>query len=187
MSRTVSGARAAALLEAAAAVACSANHNTSVNVVPGQLVAPGSSVYILAVPDGVSRSDGPAEGSGFAMAVGLRDALLAHGFSPLISDIGDIEVGIKEAAGLNYRYLVRARLTQWEDNATPLSTRPDRAALSIEVYDVKSHALVATSTHAAAGAHADYLSRSPDRFVPELADSCLGAIFGWTPSVFIRK
>jgi hypothetical protein len=187
-SRIVPGARAASLLVAAAlAVACSANHSSNVNVVPGQLVTPASSVYILAVPDGVSRSEGPAEGSGFAMAVGLRDTLLAHGFSPLISDIGDIDVGIKEAAGLGYKYLLRSRLTQWEDNATPISTRPDRAALSVEVYDVKTHALVATSTHAVAGAHGDYLSRSPDRFVPELADSCLGAIFGWSPTVFIRK
>jgi len=174
-------------LAATLAGACSANRSSNVNVVPGELVTPGAKVYILAVPDGVERREGPAEGTGFAMAVSLRDTLLAHGFAPLISDISDLDVGLREAAGLGYKYLVRARITVWEDNATPISTRPDRGALSVEVYDVASHGLVATSTHSVEGPHGDYRSRSPDRFIPELTDSCLGAIFGWTPTVITKK
>jgi hypothetical protein len=139
------------------------------------------------VADGTERSGGIAAGSGFATAVGLRDALLRQGFPPLLGDSTDVNAGLAEAHRLGYPYLVRAAITEWEDNATPISTRPDRAGLSVELYDVATHELIATSTHQVEGARGDYASRTPDRFIPELADTCLGALFGWKPTVETRR
>ncbi len=170
-----------------ALAACSANRSSTVNLVPGKLITPGAKIYLLKVPDGVQRSEGPAEGSGFAMAVGLRDSLLGHGFSPLLSDVKDLDAGLTEAGNLGYKYVVRAQFTEWEDNASMWSGRPDLASLSVEVYDTGTRGLVATSTHHVEGPRSDYRSRTPDRFVPELADQCLGPIFGWTPSVVTPK
>ena len=175
------------LVGAAALAACSATRNSSVAVVPGKLVAPGSRVYLTAVVDGTERGGDVAAGSGFATAVGLRDALLRQGLPPLLGDGADINAGLDEASRLGYPYLVRGAITEWEDNATPVSTRPDRAGLSVELYDVATRELIATSTHQVEGARGDYASRTPDRFISELADTCLGTLFGWKPSVETRR
>ena len=175
------------LVAASTLAACSASRNSSVAVVPGKLVPPSSKVYLTAVADGQERREGVAAGSGFAVAVGLRDALLKEGFPPLLSDSSDLAAGLAEASRLGYTYLVRGAITEWEDNATPVSTRPDRAALSVELYDVAKHELIATSTHQVEGAHGDYTSRTPDRFIPELADTCLAALFGWKPTIVTRR
>jgi len=174
---------AAAGLAFVALTGCSATRTSNVVVVPGKLIPRGSQVYILKVADGQERREGPAAGSGFAVATGLRDALFAQGFPPLLSDTSDLEAGLADAATLHYDYLLRAVITEWEDNATAISTRPDRAALSVEVYDVSRRELIATSRHEVSSGHGDYKSRTPDRFVPELADFCLGSLFGWTPTI----
>jgi hypothetical protein len=155
--------------------------------VPGKLVAPGSKVYLTAVVDGTERGGDVAAGSGFATAVGLRDALLRQGFPPLLGDGADINAGLDEASRLGYPYLVRGAITEWEDNATPVSTRPDRAGLWSSSSRTWRARLIATSTHQLEGARGEYASRTPDRFIAELADTCLGTLFGWKPSVETRR
>jgi len=174
---------AVAALALTALAGCATTRSSNVVVVPGKLIPRGAKVYILKVADGQERHEGVAAGSGFAVATGLRDALFAQGFPPLLSDVSELEAGLSEAAGIGYEYVVRAAITEWEDNATAISTRPDRAALSVEVYDVARRELIATSRHEVASGHGDFKSRTPDRFIPELADFCLGSLFGWKPTI----
>lgn len=167
--------------------ACSVTRSSNVVVVPGKLVPSGSKVYILSVPDGQQRRKGPAAGSGLAVGVGLRDALFAQGFPPLLGDGSDLDTGLAEARRLGYDYLIRASIVKWEDNATQWSGNPDAATLSVALYDVDRRELIATSSHSVEGTYGDYKARSTDRFIPELADHCLGALFGWTPTVATER
>jgi len=179
--------RALALALAFAAAAtlggCAATRSSNVVVTPGQLVAQGSKIYLLAVPDGVERRGGVAAGSGLAVAVALRDAMFAKGFQSLQGDSSDLDAGLAEAARLGYDYVVRAAVTRWEDNTTQWSGVPDAATLSVALYDARRRELIATSSHTVEGSVGDYRARTPDRFVPELVDHCLGTLLGWTPSV----
>lgn len=174
---------ALALLAAAPLVACSATRNSNVVVVPGKLVPKGAKVFLLAVPDGQERREGAAVGSGLAVAVAMRDALFAQGFPPLQGDGSDLDAGLAEAERLGYDYVLRAVLTRWEDNTTQWSGVPDAATLSVALYDVRRRELMATATHSLEGSQGDYRARTPDRFIPELVDYCLGSLFGWTPTV----
>jgi hypothetical protein len=166
---------------------CSATRQSNVVVVPGKLVPAGVKVFVLAVPDGQRRRAGVAAGSGLASAVALRDALFANGFPPLLGDTSDLDAGLAEAGRLGYDYLVRGTLVQWEDHATQWNLNPDIATLSVALYDVARRELVATSTHTVEGSPGDYRARTTDRFVAELADHCLGTLFGWTPTVVTAR
>lgn len=173
----------AAVVVALPLAACSATRSSNVVVVPGKLVPRAAKVFVLAVPDAQQRREGVAAGSGLAVAVGLRDALFAQGFPPLLGDSSDLDAGLAEAGRLGYDYLVRGNIVQWEDNATQWSMNPDIATLSVALYDVSRRELVATCTHTVEGSPGDYRSRTTDRFIPELADHCLGTLFSWTPTV----
>lgn len=176
-----------ALVAAVAFTGCSAKRSSNVVVVPGKLVPKGARVFLLAVPDGQQRQDGAAAGSGLAVAVGLRDALFAQGFPPLVGDTAELEAGLGEAERLGNDYLVRAVITQWEDNTTQWSGVPDTVTLSVALYDVRRRELIATSAHTVEGSQGDYRARTPDRFIPELVDHCLGSLFGWTPTVVTAR
>ena len=164
-------------------VACTATRSSNVVVVPGKLVPRGAKVFVLAVADAQQRRKGAAAGSGLAVGVGLRDALFAQGFPPLLGDTSELEAGLTEASHLGYDYLVRSSMVQWEDNATQWNMNPDIATLSVALYDVSRRELVATSTHTVEGSPGDYRARTTDCFIPELVDHCLGTLFSWTPTV----
>lgn len=166
---------------------CTATRNSSVVVVPGKLIPQGSKIFLLAVADGQERRGGTATGSGLAVAVALRDALFAKGFPPLQGDRADLDGGLTEAVRLDYDYVVRAAITQWEDNTTQWSGVPDSATLSVALYDARRRELIATSIHTVEGSVGDYRARTPDRFVPELVDHCLGALLGWTPTAVTAR
>ena len=143
-------------------------------------VPAGSRVLIVPIPDGVEAEDGPAQGSGRSMTNALKDALIVHGFSPLISESTKLPQVFDEAEKLEYPYVLRGTITQWEDNATEWSGRPDLAELSVEVFVAESHTMVASVTHSIQGGDS---GKQPHRFIPELADQTLARIFGWRPAI----
>lgn len=98
-------------------------------------------------------------------------------------DTADLDGGLAEAERLDYDYVVRAVLSRWEDNTTQWSGVPDAATLSVALYDARRRELVATATHSLEGSQGDYRARTPDRFIPELVDTCLRSLSGWTPTV----
>ena len=151
------------------------------HVLPGKTIQKGAKVLLVPVPDG------PPRHSGSATLAALRDALVAHGFSPIVSDAAGLQAAFDEARSFECQYVLRAEVTHWEDRLTWMSNRPDKATLSVEVYEVASREMVASGTHAVTGATEEYVDRHPDRFVPELADGSLGRVFGWPQTVFAEE
>jgi hypothetical protein len=163
----------------------SVTRSSSFNVAPGKIVAPRSRVFIVAVRDGGDQKTGV--GSGSAVATAIRDTLLSKGFSPLLSDENTIHAGLVAAKEGGYSYVLRPVITQWEDNNTPWSHHPDRASLSVELFDVDSGDLVAAGTHNVVGPTMDPIDLKPERFIPELVDTCLGSVFGWKLTVTVDR
>jgi hypothetical protein len=161
--------------------ACSASRTSTVRVLPGRAVTRNSKVLVVQV------LDGPRGHVGAATTAALRDSLAAHGVSPFVSDAGGLQPAFEEARSLGCQYVLRAEVTHWEDRLTWMSNRPDKATLSVELYEVSSRELVASGTHAVKGATEEYVDRHPERFVPEMADGSLGRIFGWPQTVFAEE
>ncbi len=160
---------------------------TTGGVVPGKQILQGSRILILPIADGVEREDGPAAGSGAAMTAGIRDALIAHGVSVVTLDISQGTDPAERAVSSDCSYYLRGTIPEWEDNATEWSSKPDVAALSLELFETDTRELAGSATHRVASSTAQGFSRRPDRFVPELVDHTLGKLFGWTPSVVTEK
>ena len=172
-------AKIAALSALVATLAC-ASSQTGGGVVPGQTrpTATGTKVVILAVPDGSERREGPAGGSGAAMTAALRDSLIQKGIAPLVSETDSLTGAFEQARDLDYDYVLKAVLTEWEDNATEWSGRPDSAALSAELYDANEATLVATATQREKGSSMAITSQTPERFLEEIADHVVAKLFG---------
>jgi hypothetical protein len=150
---------------------------------PAQLAAPtpapGSKrkVLMVKVADGTTRGGAIGVGSGGALAAALTDALVSRGLSPFVSDRSSIADGIREAKEMSYEYVLRATITEWEDNATAWSGNPDSAAVSLELYDLAA-TLVSSATHRKKGSSFSMSSKSPDRFLPELVQTTVSKVFG---------
>ena len=141
----------------------------------------------MPIADGVERKEGPAQGSGKAVMIALRDALLSHGFKPIVGSMQNLQEAFAEALKMTCEYILKGEITEWEDNATPWSGKPDAVSLSVELYVSKSQELLGTVSNRVAGAPFDAWERTPDRFYPELADATLGPIFGWKPTIMTEK
>ena len=115
------------------------------------------------------------------MTSSIRNQLIEHGFSPRVAEATRLSSALSEAEKLDFTYVLKGVLTEWEDNATEWSGKPDRAALSLELYEVQSERMVASSQYRIKGSVVSQFSQ-PDRFVPELVDNALGRIFNWTPT-----
>jgi hypothetical protein len=139
---------------------------------------------IVPLVDVVEKGEGAVGGSGAEFTSSIRDNLLSHGVKLTIADGNGLKDAFDSAASLGYVYVLKGAITQWEDNATEWSTNPDRAGLSLELYDVASRQLVASAAHNMNGSSAALVSLSPHRFVPELVDHSLARIFGWPPKVW---
>jgi hypothetical protein len=163
-------------------IGCGTALQSSGGVVPGKAVQPHSKIVLIAFPDAIDKGGSTIGGSGGATTAAVRDALVAHAYSPIVGDSKTLSDAFAEAEKLGYSYVLKGSLINWEDNATEWSMRPDTAGLSLELYDVGSKSLVASSTENVRASYISYTAGSPDRFAPALADLALGRIFGWQPS-----
>jgi hypothetical protein len=161
-------------------LAACATSQTGGGVVPGQTVRPASRIMVLPIPDGVERKDGAAAGTGGAMTAGIRDALIQAGVSPLVTEQTGLEGAIKQARSLGYDYVLKATITEWEDNATEWSGRPDSAAVSAELYDARSMQLVSTATQREEASVMAVVPQNPERFIPTLSRRIVEKLLGVT-------
>jgi hypothetical protein len=167
--------------------ACSVTRTTRGNLAPGAQIEKGSKVLVMSVADPYEKHKDPAHGSGAAVVAAIRDALMAHGFRPLTSKIEDLKSATSEAVQSACRYVLKAVVTEWEDNLTPWSGKPDSYELSVEIYSVPEGDLLGAATHRAVAPEFAGFERNPDRFIPEAVDFTLGKIFGWEPTVFVNE
>lgn len=139
-------------------------------------------IVIIPLPDAVDKGGTTIGGSGGATTGALRDALVAHGYSPVVGDSKTLADAFGEAEKLGCTYVLKGTLINWEDNATEWSARPDTAGISLELYAVASRSLAGSSTENIRASAISYTSGTPDRFVPALTDLGLARIFGWRPA-----
>ena len=147
--------------------------------VPGQQVDPQQTVLVLSVKDGQEQGQTPAAGSGQGMAAALRRALSAHGIPLSISQSTDLSQGFKDAEQDRAGYVLQCVITLWQDNATAWSGNGDKLNISVEMYDAKTHRLIAASSDRRTATGATFVSGSPDRFMDQVATGALGRLYGW--------
>jgi len=134
-------------------------------------------VLILQIADGKSRDGDMGAGSGAALAATIRDALVARGMLPFVSEHPSMEEGIKEARRLSYESILRVVITEWEDNATAWSGNADSAAISIELFDL-TPTLISAATQRKKGSRWGMSSKSPDQWFPDLVKTTVTKVFG---------
>jgi hypothetical protein len=163
-------------------IGCGTAVQSSGGVVPGQTVQQKSKLLILPLADAVDKGGSTLGGSGGGTTAAVRDALVAHGYAPVVGDSRSLADAFLEAEKLGSTYVLKGSLVNWEDNATEWSARPDTAGISLELYDTSTKALVASSTENIRASTVSFTSGTPDRFIPQLTDLALSKIFGWRPA-----
>lgn len=145
----------------------------------GHAVQPQGKVLILAIRDGQEKGQDPAVGSGQGLSAALRKVLSAHGVPLSVSSSQSVETGEQEAARDGFQYVMQTTITLWEDNATAWSGNGDKLSISVELYDVRTHQLIAAATHKRVATGATFVAGTPDRFMDEVAQGALAQIYGW--------
>jgi len=164
--------------------ACSVTRSTRGGLRPGIEIGKETCILVMPVPDPYEKHKDPAHGSGQAVAAAIRDSLVTHGFKPSMGKSTELKDALGEAAKVPCAYTLRAIVTEWEDNATPWSGKPDSYELSTELYTASTGDLAGSSTHRVVGPEWAGFERHPDRFISEAVDHSLSKIFRWQPTVF---
>ena len=171
-----------------ACVACASMHRETIGGWMGaQPVISNAKIYVLMAPDGVEREEGPAIGSGAAMTAAIREQLIRHGYTVVPGKETSAELALPAATTAQTTYILVSTPTEWEDNLTEWSGKPDRAGLYVELYEVPSGQLVSTAKHRVVSSTSAWVSRETDRFIPELVDQALAKLFGWQPTVATQQ
>lgn len=147
--------------------------------ISGYTVSTTHKVLLLNVADGQERGQPPAVGSGQGMVAAMRKVLGSHHVPLTTSPSVSLDAGFDEASRSGLDYVMKTTIILWEDNATAWSGKGDKLSISVELYDTKSHALIAAATHKRVATGATLVSGSPDRFMDEVAAGALGQIYGW--------
>lgn len=163
-----------------AATGCSIPHSVREGgPVAGQLINPKATVLVLNVKDGQEQGQSPATGSGQGTVSAIRKALATHGVPLSVTQSTNLSAGFDQAQRDGFSYVLQCVITLWQDNATAWSGNGDKLNVSVEVYDAKTHQLVAEATHKRTATGATFVSGSPDRFMDEVAVGALSRIYGW--------
>ncbi len=148
--------------------------------VANHAVDPAARVLILNVADGQEMDESPAPGSGRGLVAALGKVMSAHDIQISATATSDLSTGLAEAQRAGFAYALKSTITSWEDNATAWSGNGDKLTVYVELYDAKSHQLVAAATHKRVATGVTFMSGSPDRFLDEVAAGALGKIYGWS-------
>lgn len=168
------------LLAAIVAAGCSVPRSVKEGgPISGYTVSATNKVLLLNVADGQEHGQPPAAGSGQGMVAAMRKVLVSHNIQLTTSPSTSLDAGFGEADKAGFNYVMKTTITLWEDNATAWSGNGDKLSISVELYDTKSHVLVAAATHKRVATGATFVSGSPDRFMDEVASGALSQIYGW--------
>ncbi len=161
-------------------LACSVPRTRVVGeVVPGQSINPAGKFLILSCDDAQERGEEVTKGSSNALVSAVRDRMMQHSMKISITQATALEAGYREAKENSFDYLVRPSFTNWEDNATAWSGNGDKAGISLEVFDARTHTMLAASSYNRTATGFTLAPGSPMRFIDDAADKTLSQIFHW--------
>jgi hypothetical protein len=129
------------------------------------------SILLSNVADG-SGADGVMAGSGDLIKTDISAEFLKRGYQVYESSTSDVQQLIAEAKSRNASYALAVHITIWEENATSWSGKRDHAGITLQLYDVDSGALRATSERTANGV------KHPNQCAPWLAHTGVSAMIG---------
>ena len=147
--------------------------------VSGQLINPTAKVLVLGISDGQEQGQASVAGSGDGMVAAVRKVLMARKVPLSITEATTLASGLAEAEKGGFDYLLKGKITLWQDNATAWSGNGDKLSLSVEMYDVKTRELAAAASHDRVATGATLVAGTPHRFMDEVAEGTLSQIYGW--------
>jgi len=103
----------------------------------GYHMPPTATIVLSQIPDGAG-ADGVMAGSGELVKSTLGAELLKRGFRVLNSGSGELQELIAEAKSKEASFVLIARITIWEDNATSWSMKRDEAGITLQLYDAST-------------------------------------------------
>jgi len=98
---------------------------------------PTATIVLSQIPDGAG-ADGVMAGSGELVKSTLGAELLKRGFRVLNSGSGELQELIAEAKSKEASFVLIARITICEDNATSWSMKRDEAGITLQLYDAST-------------------------------------------------
>lgn len=148
-------------------VGCSATRRTEGQWTAGKSLAPNPKILLL------QTTGGEPEGAQKVTSA-LLSKLSEKNVRAVLSNAQESSAAAMEhAAADGFDYVLAASITAWGDEV----------GLTVNLLEVTTRATVATATHHAHKRPGHWPS-DPEDFVPELADSSLSRIFGWTPKPY---
>jgi hypothetical protein len=133
---------------------------------------PATATIVLShIPDGAG-ADGVMAGSGELVKTSLGTELLKRGFRVLNSGGGELQELIAEAKSKDASFVLVARITAWEDNATSWSMKRDEAGITLQLYDAVTGELRGSAERSAHGV------RHPNQCAPWLAQTGVASLLG---------
>lgn len=168
---------AVAALATAALTSCGSTQVRGGSVAGTAIPTTGRICY-MPVHDGHERSGPVVAGSGAAMTAAIRDELVARSLdaAPLESD--SLAMAGPEARGLACTTVLRATVTEWEDNATEWSGKGDSIGVSAELFSAPDMRMVSTASVRKKASAVAFVSRSPERFAQVVASDVVAKLFG---------
>ena len=138
---------------------------------PGFQIPTGAAIVLSDIADG-SGGDGTMPGSGGLISTKLTQQLMARGLQVMAGGSSDKAQLLREASERRIPYVLVARITRWEDNATEWSSKRDSAGVSMELYDSATGEVVVSGDRSTQGVY------QPDRCADVLARNLVKQLFG---------
>lgn len=166
------------LITAAAGLSACGSTEVRGGAVAGAAVPIAGRVCYMPVADGSERGGPAASGSGAAMTAAIRDDLVERRIEAVPLEAGSLRLAGAEARGLGCTSVLRAVITEWEDNATEWSGKGDSIGLSAELFDAESLRMLSTASVREKASALAFVSRSPERFAQVIASDAVAKLFG---------